>query len=142
MCRIRHKITNKGTPGIMCFVLAVALFLAGMYTDAIMSDVLFVCDSMGKTSSCLRSCHTDINDVNVCIAEMLNECSSMEWQPYGRHRSQEGKIGSLLYFLYANLGSSFRGDFWACKETIQSFCQVQNELLTDYIHRSDGKKRI
>ena len=137
-----RRTMNKEIQKIICFVLIISLSLAGLYVDTIAAASLFVCDFTGKTASCLRSCHADNSDSNVCTEAMLNECSGMELEPLGKYPDRDRETGDSLNLLYSILGFLFQGKSFPLQKTIQFFCLSQNELLTDYIHQSDGKKRI
>lgn len=125
-----HKIKYR----IISFVLAISLFLSGMYLDTNAGDAFFVYDSTGNTSLCARVFHADINHAKMCMTELLNECSDAEIQSYSP--------SPLLCPLYADDLFLLQGRSVRHPETVFSFYRTLDGIVTDYIHQSDGKKRI
>lgn len=124
-----HKRKYK----LISFILAITLFLTGIYLDTAADDAFFLCGSVGETAFCPKSFHTNINNLMLFERELLNECSGIEQQSIALH--------PFLLLLHLNRFSVLQGRSFRHSETMQSFCQTLDGLVTDYMHQSDGKKR-
>lgn len=136
-----HKIMDKKTHRIISLFLTILLLFSGAYVDAVSAEALFACDFAGNTAANLTSCQSDINDAAICTTESLN-IHNMELQSRGRYQQQYREINEFLSLQNSVFGSLSRRKSYLHHSTKYSFCQTQNELLTEYMHQSDGKKRI
>lgn len=101
------------------------LLLMGIYPDTAAKDAFFLCDPTGETDY--------INSMQLCGSEMLVEC--------GNNRQQPVELHSFLSLPCLNRIFALQGKYFGQLETIQSFSQTSDGLVTDYMHQSDGKKR-
>ncbi|MDE6911235.1 MAG: hypothetical protein K2P44_12300 [Lachnospiraceae bacterium] len=127
---------RKNTQRRIGLFLAMLLFLSGMYVDTVMTEAFFVYDTTGK----IVSCHSDINDATICTSELISVCSA-ERLSHGGYQERVREMNDFLYMQCSGFGSLFRRK--SCiLHAARLLCRKQNELVTDYIHQSDGKKRI
>lgn len=136
-----HKTMNKRTHKIISLFLTILLLFAGTYADAVSADALFKCNLIGETDATLAPCHSTINDATICKTESSN-IDNIELQSQGRYRQQYREVNEFLSLQNSVFGSISRRKSYIHHAAKYSFCQTQNELLTEYMHQSDGKKRI
>ncbi len=133
---------DKRTHRIISLFFAILMFLSGMYAEAVTAEALFVYDLTGKMAAGLAPCHSDINDAAICsIMELLNVCS-VEQQSPGRYQVRAREVNDLLYLQCAGFGFLSQGKSCMQRVAAHLCCRRQNELVTDYLHQADGKKRI
>ena len=118
---------------IINFILVTALLLTGTYLDKVVEEIFILRSFMGDSAICSGSFQTDINDVALCMTEMLDECSSMEQKSI--------ELDPLLYLLCSDHTVLFTGRSFGYLEIVRSLWRTSDELVRDYIHLSDGKKR-
>lgn len=136
-----HKIMNKRTHRIISLLLTILLLFAGTYADAASADALFKCDLTGKAATNLTPCHSAVNDATICTTESSN-IHNIELQSRGRYRQQYREVNEFLSLQNSVFGSISRRKSYIHHAAKYSFCQTQNERLAEYMHQSDGKKRI
>ncbi len=133
---------DKRTHRIISLLFAILLFLSGMYADAVTAEALFVYDLTGEVAAGLAPRHSDINDATICSTmELLNVCS-MEQQSPGRYQVRAREVNALLYLQCSGFGFLSQGKSRMHRVAAHLCCRRQNELVMDYLHQSDGKKRI
>lgn len=132
---------DKRTHRIISFVLAILLFFAGTYADAAAADALFEYDLTEKTTPGLAPYHSDINNAAICTTESSN-VHNIELQSRGRYQQRYRQVNEFFYLHNSVSGSLSQGKSYIYHAAQYAFCQAQNELLTEYMHQSDGKKRI
>lgn len=132
---------DKRTRRIISLVLAILLLFSGAYAGAVSADALFACDFAGNAAPSLTPCHSDINDAAICTTESSN-IHNMELHSRGRYQQQYREINEFLSLQNSVFGSLSRKKSYTHHSAKYSFCQTQNELLTEYLHQSDGKKRV
>lgn len=126
-------IVHKRKDKVISLILVMALLLTGVYLDTAIRDVLFLRSCLGDSIIYSELFQADINDVVACMIKTMNECSGMEQQLI--------ELDPLLYLLCSNHIFSFPGKSFGCLETVQSLWRMSGELVIDYMHQSDGKKR-
>ncbi len=130
-----------------CFVIGVMLFLSEIYLDMVMTDSFFVYNSVGEVASFLKSDSSDFTfnrvclqencghlNLHVCTMKILNECSGVMLSPNGWNL-----FHCLIYIGYFFL---LQNKFYQLSEMLQTFCRTLDALVAEYMHQSDGKKRI
>lgn len=134
MSRRNHKL--------ICFILAFFVLAAGMCFENVKTDSSFACPSRKKS------------DFNVCTVKAGDDRGGdpTEWiQRYSgvAIRQTAGMIqlrvkGTKLLSgpFGIRLFSFHTGKLWVSAAFLQFCPQSQNELVADYLHKSDGKKRI
>ncbi|MDE7324570.1 MAG: hypothetical protein K2N73_17990 [Lachnospiraceae bacterium] len=132
---------NKRTHRIIGLFFAILLFLSGMYMDTITAESLFVYDFTGEVAASLISCHSDMNSAAICTTGLLN-AHSIELQSLERYPERYQKSNAFLSLQRPGFGALSQGKSYIHHAVSHLFCRTQNELVTDYMHQSDGKKRI
>lgn len=130
-----------------CLAIVIMLFLSEIYLDMVMTDSFFVYSSteksnvfselnvidfvFGKTS--LRNDSRPFNRY-ICTTKTLSECAGIELQSASWN----------LFLCLLHIGYLFllQGKFILLSERIQIFYRTLDALVTEYMHQSDGKKRI
>lgn len=126
----------------ICFFLAVLALLSGIYFENIKMDSSFVCAPAGVNASRFLA-YPIINDAKACTTEMLEVHSSIGLQQLaGRYISQKREIKAPLDFLCSGFFSLLEERFFTGSKLVRFFHQKPHGLVTSYIHRSDGKKRV
>lgn len=124
---------HKRKDRMISLILAVALFLAGMYLNAMAEETFLLRSRMGNSAICSRVFQVDINHDAVCMTTTLGECSGMDRQLM--------ELDPLLYLLCAHHIILFMGKSFGKLEKICSLSRTSDGLAVDYMHQSDGKKR-
>jgi len=124
---------HKRKDRVISLILVTALLLTGVYLDTAIRDMFFWHGGMGDSMICSGLFQADMNDVAACMIEMMNEYSRMEQQLI--------ELSPLLYFLCSSHIFLFPGTSFGCLETVQFLWRMSDELVIDYMHQSDGKKR-
>lgn len=126
-------IVHKRKYQYISFILVTALLLTGVYLDKVAEETCALRGFLGDAAICSEVFQADINGVAACMTEMLNECSSMEQQSI--------ELDPLLYLLCSNHIFLIMGKSNKCLDTAQFLWRMSDELVIDYMHQSDGKKR-
>lgn len=126
----------------ICVLITLFVFLAGMCFEDIQAGSEFICAPALAEASFISAADTFITDAQACTAEMLGirgntrlEQSTIRFANRGR----DTKIS--LDFLWQTLFSINEEQSDTGFEGIQFACRFRNELVINYIHKSDGKKR-
>ncbi len=134
-----HRNNIKRISLIVAFV----FLLTGMYFENFKIDSVFACTPF-QTSN-LKSVAEDlvITDTQPCTAEMLGVRghTSTDLIAY-RFSNSKRDVKSALNFLCLNFDLSNTIKSYSSSEKIQRVSRNQEQLITNYIHNSDGKKRI
>lgn len=132
---------TKRTHRILSLFIAIFLLLTGMYANTITAEALSIYDLAAKTTAILSPIYSDINDAAICTAE-LPTVHNMEPQSRERYQDHYREIHELLYLQYSGPGSLSQGKSCIYHAATSLYGQTQNELVTKYMHQSDGKKRL
>lgn len=132
---------NKNTHRIIGIFLIILLFFSGTYANAASAGALFVYDLTGKVSANIVSCHSDTNSDAICTTESSN-AHNIELQSRESYHQQYREVSEYLSLLHSVFGSQSRRKSYIHHAAKYSFCLTQDELLTEYIHQSDGKKHL
>ncbi len=126
-------MVHKRKYRIISLILAAVMLLAGTYLDHV-TEELFALRGCGKSPLLYsRSFQTDINDVAACTTEILNEYRGTE--------QQSMKLNPQRFLLCCDRVLLFTGKSYRYPETVRSLGKAPRELVMDYMHQSDGKKR-
>lgn len=126
-----------------CVIFAVILALSGMYFEKNEVHSSLACPSVEKNNSYIKSAHTTITDAQVCTTEMLGVQYTGRVQQLTARLIRPGKTLITLHnFLYSDYLSLPEGKFFTSLEITQIYCGCLDELVINYIHNLDGKKRI
>lgn len=132
---------SKSTHRIISLFLAILLLFAGAHVDAVLADTLLEYDLTGKMTANLTPCHSDIHDDAIGTSESSNT-PDIEPQSRGNYQQQYREVNEFLSLQNFGFGSTSRRKSYIHHAAKYAFCQTQNELLTAYIHQSDGKKQF
>ena len=133
---------RTGKRRMVCLILSMILFLSGVYFEQLKTDAFLVDSSIGRETSGIRSCQTLINDENICTVKMLRDGNGIRPQQSGRYSTPKRELRSSLNLLHLNSSFLAEGNNPANSVLIQFSDQKPIALVTNYIHKSDGKKRI
>lgn len=127
---------------IVWFLLAIFVLVAGIRFENNHADSSFAYPSERETSRILL-CHGVIDEGKVCTAEMLENHNNTGLQRTAcRYINPKREVRLLFCFLCEASDCISRQKFYAKSEITQFFYPKANELVTTYIHKSDGKKQI
>lgn len=127
---------------ILRFILAVLLFVTGLFLEVTMTGMLAALDSTGNADANLGFCHTNINDIKILTTETLGDYCTAKVEQSEQFQAQKREIKASSNLLFADFTAFVQGKFFVFLKNPQVICRLQNDPVTDYIHRSDGKKRI
>ena len=128
---------------IISFITAIIIFLTGLYFDNNELNTSLATSSVGTTSSCITKTATINPCEQGCTPELLGIRSAGSIQQLSnRLISQQKETKISLDVLDANIPFINKGTFFTNLSAIQIFCPKTDELVINYIHESDGKKRI
>lgn len=119
---------------IICLMIIISLLLSGMYFDTVTPDDFFAYSSFSIMSIDDPSFDFYYKDTKVCTTEMLNECACVQQQPE--------ELSVFLHLLFTDQLALIQRRALQNPETIRAFCRTLDALVTEYMHQSDGKKRI
>ena len=125
---------------MICLILSIILFLAGVCFEQLKTDSFLVNSSVESGTSSIRSCQTVVCDADVYNVNILRDCNRIRMQHSVRYSNQKRELRSSLNLLRLNNSLWTAGNNPASLVLIQSFDQKPSELVTQYIHKSDGKK--
>ena len=128
---------------IISFITAILIFLSGLYFDNNESNTLFATSSVETANSCITKAAAINPCEQGCTSELLGIRSAGSVQQLSnRLISQKRETKISLDFLYSNFLFINKGTFFTSLSAIRFFCPKTDELVINYIHESDGKKRI
>lgn len=136
-----HKRMDKKIHRIISILLAISLFFAGMYVDAVPAEDFFAYDLTGKMTASLAPLHSDINHDTICTTEspaVHNTAAQSRTKYQQRYR----EVVEFLYLHCSGLGAIAQEKSCIHHAATYLFYRTQNELITEYVYQSDGKKRI
>lgn len=133
---------RTGKRRMICLILSVILFLSGVCFEQLKTDSFLVNSSAESETSSIRSCQTVLSDADVYNVNILRDCNRIKLQQSGRCTCPKREIRNSLSLLHFSNSLWIAGNNLASLVLIQSFDQKPSELVTQYIHKSDGKKRI
>lgn len=128
---------------IFCILITLLVFISGMYFEDIKANSVFACTSTETTNSYILDMNSVIKDTQMCTTEMLGIRGNMVIEQFTiRFVNQRRATKLSLDFLCQNIFSLNEGKSYANFEEVSFISGSQDELVTKYIHKSDGKKRI
>lgn len=128
---------------IISLITAILIFLSGLYFDNNEPNTLLATSSVETANSCITKTATINPCEQGCTPELLGIRSTDSIQQLSNRliiQKREAKIS--LDFLYSNFLFTNKGNFFTTLSAIRIFCPKTDELVINYIHESDGKKRI
>lgn len=134
-------MTDRKIRRIISIFLIITLFFAGMYTNAFPTEDLFAYDLTGNTSESLAPVFSDIYHDAIGTTE-LPAIHSIELQARAGYQQQYREVSEFLSLSCSGIHSISRGKSHQNHTATYLFYQAQNELITEYVYQSDGKKRL
>ena len=135
MCKKRNEL--------LYVIIILLVFISGMFFEDFKVDSGFVYAATETTNSYMSSVNPVVTDTNACTTEMLGTHKSMGQGQlttrctYQRRNSKLSRDYLLLIIIFLYEGKSYAN----CEE-IQFVSKITDNLVVNYIHKSDGKKRI
>ena len=119
------------------------LFVLGMCFDTFKAHSDFWYVSGDENGSRIASAAPGFADTHICTAGMLGARGDRgSEQITFRFSLLRRDTGKKPDFLSTNIICLYEKSFFLGFEVTQSLSGIQDELITSYIHNSDGKKRI
>lgn len=134
---MRHKKQS------ICLILALLVFLSGMWWENSMTDFFAEYASAGESSIPILSDGDAVSEAQLCTEEMLNVRTQVGLlQLTGRRLQPTRKVRLAQELPYSDYPISAERKFFTGSEELHFFIPCPEELVVNYIHQSDGKKRI
>ncbi|MBQ4531442.1 MAG: hypothetical protein IJA36_12675 [Lachnospiraceae bacterium] len=128
---------------LVCFMLMIFVFLSGMYFENVKTDFSVVCASNETTNSYIMSYDAVIMEAEHCTTEMMGIRNSIGIKQFvSRYITHKRDSRNPLDFLCSNSFCLSEGRSFTRFETTCFLNQYQEEFVLNYIHKSDGKKRV
>ncbi len=134
-------MTDRKIRRIISIFLIITLFFAGMYTNAFPAEDYFAYDLTGNTSESLAPVLSDTYNDAIGTTE-LPAIHSIELQARAGYQQQYREVSEFLSLSCSGIHSISRGKSHQNHTATYLFYQAQNELITEYVYQSDGKKRL
>lgn len=109
--------------------------------NAVPAEDFFAYDLTGKTGASLAPLHSDINQDAICTTELPSVHNTAS-QSRTKYQQRYQEVFEFLYFQCAGLGSMALEKSRIHHTATYLFYRTQNELITESVYQSDGKKRI
>lgn len=137
---------RSGRHQLLCIIITVFLVLSGTVCGDIETHPSFcrASDSAEEAESFIKSAHTVITDREVCTEEV----SGLRGNVFARHlssrfdgRGRKTKT-STAFTVVCSTSLQRHINSFICTESDGYGNKYAETRITDYIHKSDGKKRI
>lgn len=127
----------------LCIILSILVFLSGIYFAKSEAVAPSLQNPQEETSVSMNPVHLKAADAQVCTPDMLRVQISRKLQPSNtRNLGLKKASRFFLAFLCLLCLSLLERQFFLRSGITQLTSQCFNERITNYIHNSDGKKRI
>lgn len=131
---------------LMCFFLIIVTFLSGICFENRRADVIFVYAQeapLTVSEAYLASESLLAPDAQMCTSEMLEGNGTLGIiGAEGRILKGKSDIRMVFSFLCPNSFPLKFSNLFTGKSGIDTFLNSRTILVTNYIHESDGKKRL
>ena len=134
-------MTDKGKRRLISIFIILSLFFAGMYVIADPAEDFFASGLTENISESLAPVHSDTYS-NVVGTTELPAIHSISLQARSGYQQQYREVHEFLPLPCFGINSVLQGKFHRNHTATYLFCQTQNELITEYVYQSDGKKRL
>ena len=127
----------------ICKFIALFIFLTGMCFEEVKADSAFVCTIIPETVSYVQAADTIDSDMEVYAAEALvarNTSATHQIVCPMTSGKRDGKLSVVL--LYVTALWLLLSDFYAATYIAQIPERVCKTVVVNYIHNTDGKKRV
>ena len=127
---------------IMCLIVVILSLFSSICFDQVKIDTGFMHPVMTSSDSVLKPVTSEIKEIRLCSTKVLSECrTSQSILLKGRNNSHKGN-GHFPEFLYSAFFLTYVGKFCCDSENSSLSAMISPSHIINYIHRSDGKKRI
>lgn len=128
---------------IVCIIFAMIVFLSGFFIESVPEDNSFACAPIEKTNSCIQSVYMPTIEAQICTLEMLGVQNTRYIQQLtSRCIALKWGLRTSLSSLYPDTFQLQKSKFFIGLEASTVCSWYVDELIINYIHSSDGKKRI
>lgn len=128
---------------LFCMFMVLILFISGICFKDCSIDDFFAYTVSNETSSQLSNVEAVICDAQLCTTQMLGIRSDIVGGQQTLRYGTQGKSAKLLLDdLSEDIISKKTGNSFSFVGEVNLFYARQSNLVTVYIHKSDGKKRI
>ncbi len=127
---------------LIYLVLSILVLILGMHVNTIETESTFTYASVEQPYSHILLHSIAIDDIELCTSVLGNSYHTIIQQPFCRYLKQKWEMKISLYFLCtANYILPDR-KFFTSSELATFHNQNQDELVSRYIHKSDGKNEF
>ena len=124
-------------------LLAIVLMIAGICGDTLKVDAAFMRATENTKTSCIEASRAVLTGAECCTAEMLGIRRNTEVRSAALCQVNPRRgLGLSFGFLCQTFFSLGHRDFRMGLQNAVSVLEDRDGLVADYIHKSDGKKRI
>lgn len=128
---------------LWCLVVAIMFWISGIYVQGNEVDFSFACTTTDEPISYISTNDTTITDIQACTAQTLDVYGRIEIRQLTmRLAKQKSVINYSRDFLCQSFFSLKEKNSYVTFEGINLLKDTQSILVTKYIHKSDGKKRV
>ena len=128
---------------LFCMFMVMILFISGICFKDCSIDDFWAYPVSDKTSSQISNVEAMFSDVQLCTTQMLGIRSDIVGRQQTFRYGTQGKTAKLLLDdLSEDIISKKTGNSFSFVGEVPQFYVGQSNLVTVYIHKSDGKKRI
>lgn len=113
---------------LLCMLIILLVSISGMYFEDIKVDSVFACTPAETSNTYISEMDSVITDAQACTTEMLGICKNV--------------VTGQFTILFINIFSLNEENSYSSLEEVQLFFGSRDKLVANYIHKSDGKKRI
>ncbi len=125
----------------VCVLIALVVFISGIYFEYFKIDSTFACEPIAMNHSNIAFEDPILADVPVCTSEMLGfHKSTGQGQLTIQCANQRRDAKTSHYSLCPDIFSINECKSYTSFKTKKVVYGNQDELITKYIHKSDGKK--
>jgi len=132
---------QTGRNKLLYILITIFVFVSGMYLDDIKENSVPPYEHTELTNFYISAEDSVINDSQACTTDMLGIRGNTGTGNLVRLANQKRDNKISLDFLLENIFSLNEGKSYASFEEDQLIVDNREELVTNYIHNSDGKKR-
>lgn len=125
----------------ICIMISLFILLSGMCLESIHADAMYFC--VQKEESTFLNIYSSVSNMDARVEEISRGSYTSTIQRATNQTSQIRRNLRVVYELLCKVDSANSSDkFYATEENLVSAQQDFCAVVTNYIHNSDGKKRI
>lgn len=128
---------------LICIILAFVVTLSGIIFDTVITGEVYGRKADSDNSSVMSADNCIVNDACVCTSETLGMRGNVGVrQICTRSDSHKRDVNHYNGVINIDLSSFFEIKQYTCSYIVKCCDDSVHGVVTEYIHRSDGKKRI